>query len=38
MTIREIEDQLDLYLAADKNIFVTSSFQTHSIPILHILR
>lgn len=38
MTINEIVDQLKRYQASGKKIFVTSSFQTHSIPLLHILK
>ncbi len=37
MTLREIHLQLRHYHDAGKKIFVTSSFQTHSIPLLHIL-
>ncbi len=37
MTLREINLQLRHYHDAGKRIFVTSSFQTHSIPLLHIL-
>lgn len=37
MKIKEIEDQIVKYRAANKKIFVTSSFQTQSIPMLHIL-
>jgi len=37
MTISEIEQQLKRYKQAGKKMFVTSSFQTHSIPLLHIL-
>lgn len=37
MTIPEIEKQLKTYEQAGKRMFVTSSFQTHSIPLLHIL-
>ena len=37
MTITEIHRQLKKYQLANKKIFVTSSFQTHSIPLLHIL-
>ena len=37
MTIKEIHQQLELYHRNHKKIFVSSSFQTHSIPLLHIL-
>ncbi len=37
MTIEGIEERIDHYLGAGKKIFVTSSFQTHSIPLLHLL-
>ncbi len=37
MKLKQIEDQIDYYRAAGKKIFVTSSFQTHSIPLLHML-
>ena len=37
MTITEIHKQLKRYQNSNKRIFVTSSFQTHSIPLLHIL-
>jgi phosphoadenosine phosphosulfate reductase len=37
MTVEEITAQLRQYQAAGKKMFVTSSFQTHSIPLLHIL-
>jgi len=37
MNVNEIVDQLKRYQASGKKIFVTSSFQTHSIPLLHIL-
>jgi phosphoadenosine phosphosulfate reductase len=37
MTIQEIQEQLNKYKTSGKKIFVTSSFQTHSIPLLHIL-
>lgn len=37
MTVTEIHRQLKKYKSANKKIFVTSSFQTHSIPLLHIL-
>lgn len=37
MTIAEIHQQLKRYQITNKKVFVTSSFQTHSIPLLHIL-
>jgi len=37
MTVSEIVAQLKQYQKSGKKIFVTSSFQTHSIPLLHIL-
>lgn len=37
MTVPEIYNQLTAYYEAGKRIFVSSSFQTHSIPLLHIL-
>lgn len=37
MTVQEIEAKLQAYQAEGKKLFVTSSFQTHSIPLLHIL-
>lgn len=37
MTVQEIENQIAKYQSSEKKIFVTSSFQTHSIPMLHIL-
>ena len=37
MTIKEIEGQIHKYALSDKKMFVTSSFQTQSIPLLHIL-
>ncbi len=37
MTIKEIQAQLAKYKKSRKKMFVTSSFQTHSIPLLHIL-
>ncbi len=37
MTVREIQEQVRLYHEQGKRIFVSSSFQTHSIPLLHIL-
>ncbi len=38
MTVNEIVQQLKRYQASGKKIFVTSSFQTHSIPLLHVLK
>lgn len=38
MTIEDIQHQIRYYRSLGKKIFVTSSFQTHSIPLLHILR
>lgn len=37
MILQEIHKQLDKYALSGKKIFVSSSFQTHSIPLLHIL-
>ena len=37
MTIKEIKSQIEKYRSVKKKIFVTSSFQTQSIPMLHIL-
>ena len=37
MTVEEIGSQIKKYQAAGKKIFISSSFQTHSIPLLHIL-
>lgn len=37
MTVKEIHQKLSEYHAAGKTLFVTTSFQTHSIPLLHIL-
>ena len=37
MTIPEITDKIRAYKAEGKKMFATSSFQTHSIPMLHIL-
>ncbi len=34
--IKIIKDKTEGYLTAGKRIFITSSFQTHSIPMLHI--
>lgn len=38
MNLLEIEHTLKNYLSTNKKIFVSSSFQTHSIPLLHILK
>jgi phosphoadenosine phosphosulfate reductase len=35
--VKLIEEQLDSYQSLGKKIFVTSSFQTHSIPLLHVV-
>jgi phosphoadenosine phosphosulfate reductase len=37
MIIEEIEKQLNAYTNSGKKMFATSSFQTHSIPMLHIV-
>ncbi|MCF6306575.1 MAG: phosphoadenylyl-sulfate reductase [Flavobacteriaceae bacterium] len=37
MTIIEIHQQLKKYQVENRKVLVTSSFQTHSIPLLHIL-
>lgn len=37
MTVSDIQQQLNKYHLSNKKTFVTSSFQTHSIPLLHIL-
>ena len=37
MTVKEIHAQLKNYHEQGKRIFVSSSFQTHSIPLLHLL-
>ena len=37
MTVPEIEKKLLEYHQASKKMFITSSFQTHSIPLLHII-
>ena len=37
MRLEEIKQQLRSYDEAGKKMFVTSSFQTHSIPLLHLL-
>ena len=38
MTVGEIQQKLLEYQKAGKRIFITSSFQTHSIPLLHIIK
>ncbi len=38
MDIAEIKEQIDGYQSKGKKIFTTSSFQTHSIVLLHILK
>lgn len=35
--ITPIQEKIDAYKAAGKKLFVTSSFQSHSIPLLHII-
>ena len=35
--IKEIEKRLKRFKVDDKKMFITSSFQTHSIPLLHLL-
>lgn len=37
MKVLEIRRKIEEYLQEDKRLFTTSSFQTHSIPMLHIL-
>lgn len=37
MKFEEIKDKINQYKKEEKLIFTTSSFQTHSIPLLHIL-
>ncbi len=37
MNVSEIQQKLTRFSAQNKKIFVTSSFQTHSIPLLHII-
>ncbi|MFY0606678.1 MAG: phosphoadenylyl-sulfate reductase [Cyclobacteriaceae bacterium] len=37
MEIEEIKERIDSYKAAGKKMFTTSSFQTHSLVMLHIL-
>jgi len=36
MTVEEIKNQIRKYHSNNKRIFISSSFQTHSIPLLHI--
>lgn len=38
MTVAEITTQIQYYFNKGNKIFVTSSFQTHSIPLLHIIQ
>jgi 3'-phosphoadenosine 5'-phosphosulfate sulfotransferase (PAPS reductase)/FAD synthetase len=37
LTVNEIRSQIEQYKREGKKIFTSSSFQTHSIPLLHIL-
>ena len=37
MTVEEIHKQLEKYHSKGKRLFITSSFQTHSIPLLHVI-
>ena len=37
MEFKEIKSRIELYKAEGKRIFTSSSFQTHSIPLLHII-
>lgn len=37
MTFEEIKNYLERYRSEGKKVFATSSFQTHSIPMLHII-
>lgn len=37
MTVEEIEKHINSYTQLGKKMFATSSFQTHSIPMLHII-
>ena len=37
MTIEGIREQIQAYKAAGKSLFTTSSFQSHSLVLLHIL-
>lgn len=37
MSVEEIRKQIELYHSTGKKMFMTSSFQTHSIPLLHMI-
>ena len=37
MRVKEIKTQIEKYLKAGKSLFTTSSFQSHSLVLLHIL-
>jgi len=37
MTVEEIQNHIGAYTTSGKKMFATSSFQTHSIPMLHII-
>ncbi|MEQ9008095.1 MAG: phosphoadenosine phosphosulfate reductase family protein, partial [Ekhidna sp.] len=37
MEVAEIREKIEKYRSEGKRLFTTSSFQTHSIPMLHIL-
>lgn len=37
MQIQEIKQYIERYRAEGKKLFITSSFQTHSIPLLHVI-
>lgn len=37
MNFNEIKEQIEVYQSQGKRLFATSSFQTHSIPMLHLL-
>lgn len=37
MNFEQIKEKIESYKASGKKIFATSSFQTHSIPLLHII-
>ena len=37
MTIEKIKEYIEKYKSQGNNLFVTSSFQSHSIPLLHLL-
>ena len=37
MTFEQIKKKIEDYLSNGKKIFTSSSFQTHSIPLLHII-